>query len=58
MTTSTVDQEIEDAVEEKSLLVGEPKNQTSNQPAPKQLVRSLWATIFEGHEDFLGYTPD
>jgi hypothetical protein len=63
MTTSTVDHEIEDAVEERSSLVREPKNDVSKQPVPKrplstQSVRSRWAEIFEGHEEFLGFTPD
>ncbi len=39
----------------------EPAHEPADQPTPvslKQRVRNLLVTIFEGHEEFLGYTPD
>ncbi len=45
------------AVEEKPVWVNEP----APEPGPlgwKQRVRALLVAIFEGHEEFLGYTPD
>ncbi len=55
MTTSPVlDPEVETEVEEETTKISEPKL-----PTPfRQKPRTLLEEIFEGHEDFLGYTPD
>jgi len=44
---------LEPPVEKKTLQAPEPKR-----VAPKQSFRDLLAEIFQGHEDFLGWTPD
>jgi hypothetical protein len=55
MTTSPVlDPEVETEVEEET-----PKISELKPPTPfRQKPRTLLEEIFEGHEDFLGYTPD
>jgi hypothetical protein len=38
-----------------------PMYEPAYEPGPaslKQRIRHLLVTIFEGHEEFLGYTPD
>jgi len=45
------------AVEKKTLKVCEPKAKPRPR-GPKQPVRDLLFEIFEGHEEFLGLTPD
>jgi len=54
MAAPCIAPEVEIPVEKKPLIrVSEPK------PAgPKQRVRDLLVAIFEGHEEFLGWTPD
>jgi hypothetical protein len=55
MTISPVlDPEVETEVEKGTIKVSEPK--IPNPLRPKQ--RTLLEEIFEGHQDFLGYTPD
>ena len=55
MTTSPVlDREVETEVEKETAKISEPKP-----PGPlRPKRRTLLEEIFEGHEDFLGYTPD
>lgn len=53
MAGTCVAPEIESPVEEKEIQGVEPK-----QIEPKRPVKSLLAEIFEGHQEFLGYTPD
>lgn len=55
MTTSPVlDPEVETEVEKETAKLSEPKP-----PGPlRPKRRTLLEEIFEGHEDFLGYTPD
>ncbi len=52
-------------IEEKPVWVNEPRLEPRSEPEPepgplgwKQHVRALLVAIFEGHEEFLGYTPD
>ena len=44
---------VEDPIETKT-----PEVRESKPVGPKQPDRSLLAEIFEGHEEFLGLTPD
>lgn len=53
MATTLVAPEVEAPVEKEPMRVSEPKPLTL-----KQRVRNLLVTIFEGHEEFLGWTPD
>jgi hypothetical protein len=53
MAGTCVAPEIESSVEEKELRSVEPK-----QLEPRRPVRSLLSEIFEGHREYLGYTPD
>ncbi|MFZ0308594.1 MAG: hypothetical protein WCA76_04765 [Candidatus Sulfotelmatobacter sp.] len=46
-------EEEELAVEKRTVKLSEPKP-----PARKQPSRNLLSEIFEGHEEFLGLTPD
>lgn len=54
MPAATLEPEVEvKLAEEKTTKRTEPE------PAPrKSKVRSLFREIFEGHEEYLGYTPD
>jgi hypothetical protein len=53
MPVDTITPEVEPLVEERSVRVDEQK------PIDwKQRVRDLLIAIFEGHEEFLGWTPD
>jgi hypothetical protein len=52
-----VEPEVEVPVEPSAKPMYEP----AYEPGPaslKQRIRHLLVTIFEGHEEFLGYTPD
>jgi len=53
MAAHCVAPQLEPPVEKKPLQACEPK-----QVAPKKPSRDLLAKIFQGHEDFLGWTPD
>lgn len=53
MATTSIAPEVESPVEKKPAQVDEPK------PIGwKQRIRNLLIAIFEGHEEFLGWTPD
>ncbi len=53
MPATCIAPEVEPLVENKPMRVDEPK------PVGwKQRVRYLLVAIFEGHEEFLGWTPD
>lgn len=53
MAAPCIAPQLEPPVEEKTLQAGEPKP-----VPPKQPARGIVSEIFEGHEDFLGWTPD
>jgi hypothetical protein len=53
MAAPCIAPQVEPPVEKETLQVREPKQAASKQPP-----RSIPAEIFEGHEDFLGWTPD
>jgi len=53
MPAAIIAPEVEPDVEEKPPQLDEPKPVTS-----KRRVRDLLVAIFEGHEEFLGWTPD
>jgi len=53
MATTMVAPEVEAPVDKKPMRVSEPKPVSL-----KQRVRDLMIAIFEGHEEFLGWTPD
>lgn len=54
MAATSIVPPVESPVEKKTLRTYEPKPVRPNPPAPKSLLYE----IFEGHEDFLGWTPD
>ncbi len=61
MPATMVEPEVEVSVEPSPKRTYEPMYEPADQPTPvslKQRVRNLLVTIFEGHEEFLGYTPD
>jgi len=53
MAVHCVAPQLEPPVEKNPLQACEPKR-----VAPKNPFRDLLAKIFQGHEDFLGWTPD
>jgi len=50
-----MDPEVETLIEEEPAPVQEPE---SKPPARNERLRNLLVTIFAGHEEFLGWTPD
>jgi hypothetical protein len=52
-TIAPQEEEEELAIEKKTVRLPEPKPLAQKQPS-----RSLLSEIFEGHEEFLGLTPD
>ena len=52
-TIAPQEEEEEIAIEKKTVRLPEPKPLAQKQPS-----RSLLSEIFEGHEEFLGLTPD
>jgi hypothetical protein len=54
MSSTCVEPELESLVEEEPERVEEP----SPKPGRKQRAHDLLVTIFAGHEEFLGLTPD
>ena len=53
MAATSIAPQVEPPVVEKTTQVSEPKAL-----GPKPMGRDLLAEIFEGHEEFLGWTPD
>jgi hypothetical protein len=53
MAAANIAPQVEPPVEKKIVRTYEPKP-----VAPKPPVRNLLSEIFEGHEEFLGWTPD
>jgi hypothetical protein len=60
MPATMVEPEVEIHVPEVNLPVEENPEPALEPTAPglKQKVRNLLAAIFEGHEEYLGWTPD
>jgi hypothetical protein len=53
MAAPSIAPQVKFPLEKKTLSVWEP-----NPPDLKQRVRNLLLEIFDGHEEFLGWTPD
>jgi hypothetical protein len=59
MSSTCVEPDLEMLVEENPVRVEEPEPEPEPElPGRKHFIHDLLVSIFAGHEDFLGLTPD